>query len=59
MVRSGEMDRWVPPDRVVFCGKHDTQLVAARSLHEDLLMVSLMPLLQRVPPATPGNFPLS
>jgi hypothetical protein len=37
MVRSGEMDRWVPPDRVVFCGKHDTQLVAARSLHQDPL----------------------
>jgi hypothetical protein len=44
---------------VAFCGKYDMLLVAARSLHQDPLMVSLMPLLQRVPPATPGNFPLS
>jgi hypothetical protein len=44
---------------VVVCGKYDMLLVAARSLHQDPLMVSLMPLLQRVPPATPGNFPLS
>jgi hypothetical protein len=34
-------------------------LVAARSLRQDPLMISLMPLFQRVPPATPGNFPLS
>ena len=44
---------------VAFCGKYDMLLVAARSLHQDPLMVSLMPLLQRVPAATPGNFPLS
>jgi hypothetical protein len=44
---------------VAECGKYDMLLVAARSLQQDPLMVSLMPLLQRVPPATPGNFPLS
>jgi len=44
---------------VAFCGKYDMLLVAAGSLRQDPLMVSWMPLLQRVPPATPGNFPLS
>jgi hypothetical protein len=40
---------------VAVCGKYDMLLVAARSLHQDPLMVSLMPLL-RVPPATPAIF---